>query len=259
MQRVRLIHWNAAEAGTRAERLRSAGYVVDWEALDPASLRRLREDPPSAVVIDLGRLPSHGRDVALGLRKYKPTRCVPLVFVEGAPEKVAGVQELLPDAIYTTWGEIDTSLRQAIAHPPAEPVVPRSSLDGYVGRPLPIKLGIKAKTVVALAGAPEGFEETLGELPDGVLLHRQTAGQCDLILWFVRSGEHLDRGMVQMAALAQHAPLWIAWPKKASGVVTDLSQQRVRATGLAAGLVDYKVCSIDATWSALLFTQRKAK
>lgn len=114
MHRIRLIHWNAAEARERAERLRSEGYNVDCEALkNAAALRRLREDPPNAVVIDLARLPSYGRDVALAIRHYKSTRHLPLVLVGGDPEKVARIKELLPDAVYTTWSRIRSSLRRS--------------------------------------------------------------------------------------------------------------------------------------------------
>jgi CheY-like chemotaxis protein len=257
MHRVRLIHWNAAEAEERADRLRSAGYEVVHEALDAAGLRRLREDPPSAVVIDLSRMPSQGRDVALGIRKTKATRFVPLVFVDGDPAKVARIKEILPDAVYTTWSQIQGSLKRAISHPPADPVVPRTLFDGYAGTPLPKKLGIKAHSVVALVDAPEGFEETLGELPEGVVLRRQARGRRDVTLWFTTSREDLDRRIGQMSAFAAKGGLWIAWPKKSSGAATDLSQGIVRAAGLAVGLVDFKVCAIDATWSGLRFTRRK--
>lgn len=258
MHRVRLIHWNAVEAEERAGRLRSAGYEVDCQQLDGgAALRQLRDDPPSAVVIDLSRLPSHGRDVAIALRKYKDTRHVPLVLVEGDPQKVARIRELLPDAVYTTWSDIGRSLESAIAHPPADPVVPGSVMAAYSGTPLPKKLGIKPSSAVSLVNAPQGFEETLGELPEGAVLQRQARDPCDVTLWFVRSSEELERGIQRMWPCAEQGGLWIAWPKKASGAVSDLSQAMVRQAGLDAGLVDFKVCSMDATWSGLRFTRRK--
>ncbi len=259
MTYVRLIHWNAAEAEERADELRSAGYGVVSDPLDQAGLRALRESPPSAVVIDLSRLPSQGRDVALGIRKYKATRQVPLVFVEGDPEKVARIKEMLPDAVYTTWNRIRNSLKRAIASPPIDPVVARSVMDAYAGTPLPKKLGIRANSVVALVGAPDGFEETLGELPEGVVFRRQLRGQPDVTLWFTRSRKDLDQGIERMGAFAEGGGLWIVWPKKSSGVTSNVSQGVVREVGLAAGLVDYKVCSIDETWSGLRFTRRKLK
>jgi hypothetical protein len=259
MQRVRLLHWNRAEAGERAQQLQSAGFDIIYEPLDAAGLRALRQDPPSAVVIDLGRAPSQGRDVALGLRKYKATRNVPLVFVGGEPNKVARLKELLPDAVYATWDDVGRSLERAIAHPPAEPVVPESVFAAYARTPLPKKLGIKANSVVALVGAPERFEGTLGELPEGASLHQGVCERCDLTLWFVSARKDLEARIEKMGTWAREGGLWILWPKKSSGVVSDLSQTAVREVGLASGLVDFKVCAVDATWSGLRFTQRKGE
>jgi hypothetical protein len=259
MKRVQLLHWNAEEAKERAERLRAVGYVVVWEIPGgSAFLRELGKNPPAAVVIDLSRLPSHGRDIALLIRQRKATRHIPLVFVEGDPTKVARIRELLPDAVYTSWEQIGHSLKEAIAHPPAEPVVPQSQFEAYAGKPVSEKLGIKAKSVVGLVGAPEGFEEVLGTLPEGAQLHEQVHRECNLIIWFTRSRAELEEGIERMATLAEGRPLWIAWPKKASRQATDLTQQYVREVGLAAGLVDYKICAIDETWSGLLFTRRKS-
>lgn len=261
MHRVRLIHWKASEAEERSQTLQSVGYEVECEALTPAGLRALRENPPNAVVIDLSRAPSQGRDLALGLRKAKSTRYVPLVFVGGDPKKVARIRDLLPDAAYTTWDEIRTSVEQAIAHPPSDPVVPDSVFAAYAGTPLPKKLGIRANSVVALVGAPEEFEETLGELPEAVVVQRSTDQRSDvapdLAMWFATSRGELEGRIEEMGAFADKGRLWIIWPKKASGVKSDLSQNVVRQIGLASGLVDYKVCAIDATWSGLCFTQRK--
>jgi CheY-like chemotaxis protein len=257
MYRLCLIHWNAAEAEERVHLLRSAGYEVAYEPLDAAVLRRLRADPPDAVVIDLSRLPSHGRDVGLAVRMSKATRHVPLVFVAGAAEKVARVKEQLPDAVYATWSQIGDALPHAIDHPPAEPVAPRSLFDGYSGTPLPKKLGIKPNSAVALVDAPVGFEDTLGELPEGAVHRRQAGAPADVTLWFIRSREDLESRIEEMGAFAERGGLWIIWPKKSSGIVSDLSQTAVREAGLASGLVDYKVCAVDATWSGLRFTRRK--
>jgi hypothetical protein len=254
---VYLVHWNAAEAEQRAGKLRDAGYVVDCRPLTPAVLRRLREDPPAAFVIDLGRLPSQGRDLGVGLRSYKSTRNVPLVFVGGDPEKVRRVRELLPDAVYTSRGRIRSALGRAIARPPADPVVPKSPMAGYAGAPLVKKLGIKEHAVVLLIGAPQGFERTLGKLPDGVVLRSRAGARCDLALWFVKSQKELNRRIEKMVGLAENGGLWIVWPKKSSGVAGDLTQPVVRKIGLAASLVDYKVCSIDATWTGLRFTRKR--
>jgi CheY-like chemotaxis protein len=91
-RRLRLVQWNAAEARGRAATLRAAGYVVNHAQVTPETLRELRRNPPAAVVIDLSRIPSHGRDVALAIRGSKTTRHIPIVFVEGDAKKVAGVK-----------------------------------------------------------------------------------------------------------------------------------------------------------------------
>ncbi len=260
MHRVRLIHWKAEEAAERIEKLRAAGYEVDYGAeMSPGTLRSWRDTPPAAFVIDLSRQPSQGRDVAMALRSYKTTRQTPLVFVEGEPEKVERIKRHLPDAVFTTWGRIRSALKQAIAKPPANPIVPESNLAGYSGTPLPKKLGIKPNSTVALVGAPKDFEQTLGELPEGVKFKKQANGRCDLIIWFIRMRAELYDRIKEMGELTGAGGLWIAWPKQASGVATDLNQNVVRDTGLASGLVDYKVCAIDATWSGLKFAQRKPK
>ena len=263
MNRIRLIHWNANEAAERIEQLRAADYQVDFAVLKGGGdLRDLATDPPDAVTIDLHRLPSAGRDMGLFLRKQKSTRRLPLVFAGGDLAKVARIKELLPDATYTSWSRIRESLDHAIRNPLADPVVPDSALAGYSGTPLPKKLGIKENMAVALIDAPDDFETTLGDVPIGVVFHRRQRGQspagCPLVIWFNRSRQDVDAGIRRMARdLPKNGRVWIAWPKKASGVVTDLAQPYVRKTGLAAGLVDYKICAIDKTWSGLLFTRRK--
>ncbi len=129
---------------------------------------------------------------------------------------------------------------------------------GYSGTPLPKKLGMKPGATVALVGAPADFEKTLGALPEGACLRAGLRGEADLIVAFVRSRAELRK---QLPALARRcgagAGLWLAWPKKSSGVATDLSEDAVRAAGLAAGLVDFKVCAIDATWSGHRFAPRR--
>ena len=254
---VRLILWNADEAGQRAQRLRAAGYDTISAPFDAAAWRVLREEPLDAVVIDLTRAPSQGRDVAVGLRKYKATRHVPLVFAGGDPKKVERIKTLLPDAVYTSWNRIGDSLKEAIANPLADPVVPGSIMEAYAGTPLPKKLGIKTGSAVFLANAPNGFEQTLGDLPQDVLLHRDSHRGSDVTLWFSTSKAELDGDVAQMAKRAEKGGLWIIWPKKSSGVESDLSQTVVRQVAMAAGLVDFKVCAIDETWSGLRFSQKK--
>jgi hypothetical protein len=130
---------------------------------------------------------------------------------------------------------------------------------GYSGTPLLQKLGMKAAQRVALLNAPRGFADTLGALPEEVALHTDLRGRApfDLLLFFTQERADLARRFPRLAdRLASAGGLWVAWPKKASGVATDLTENDVRDIGLAAGLVDNKVCAIDETWSGLRFVFR---
>ena len=133
----------------------------------------------------------------------------------------------------------------------------KSALDGYSGRPLVKKLGIKAGMTVGLVNEPEEFRQALGELPPGVSFQKGASSQYPLQVWFVRSRRELLEGVSGMAAQVERGSLWIAWPKKGSRLASDLGEQVVRESGLAVGLVDYKICAMDATWSGLLFARRK--
>ncbi len=127
---------------------------------------------------------------------------------------------------------------------------------GYSGTPLVKKLGIKEGSRVALVNAPDDFQATLGELPD-VKLMKSTTKSLDLILFFVLSERILVRDFAKLSArLTSNGMIWIAWPKKSSGVATDLTFERVQRIGLDAGLVDVKICAIDETWSGLKFVYR---
>lgn len=254
MARIQLVHWNAPNARERVKSLREEGHVVVAGTPD---LNKLRARPPEAMLIDLERLPMQGRDLGMWMRSAAKTRHVPLVFLGGEREKVARVKEQLPDAIYATWRGVRGAVSRALKRTPKDPVRPASVLAGYSGTPLPKKLGIKPGARVLLANAPDGFERTLGEVPDGVRLRRGTAGASDLVIWFPRSLAELERRARKMGALGDG--LWVAWAKRSSGVPTDLNGNEVRRIGLANGLVDYKICAIDETWSGLKFARRKNK
>lgn len=257
--RVRLVHWKAEEVGERAARLEAEGYEVDGEVPGTSiGVKALREDPPTAFVIDLGRLPSHGREVALALRQSKALRGIPIVFVGGAAAKVAKVKAELPDAVYAEWDGVGPALREAIANPPAEPVVPGPASVAGQGRPLAQKLGIKEGTTVALLDAPEGFEATLEPLPADVALRRGNRGARQITVWFVGARAELERRFDEVAAAVGEGTLWVAWPKRSSGVESDVTEDVVRDVALPAGLVDTKVCAIDATWSGLRLTRRRS-
>ncbi len=117
------------------------------------------------------------------------------------------------------------------------------------------KLGIHEGWRVALVGAPEGF--SVGGLPAGVEIRRSTRGDADLTVWFVRSRAALERRITAMAPRGRSSGLWIAWPKRASSLASDLSDEVVRRTAIDLGLVDFKVCAIDSDWSGLRFNLRQ--
>ncbi|HYB94192.1 MAG TPA: response regulator [Vicinamibacterales bacterium] len=250
---VRLIHWNQDEGLERRRQLEAFGFETAFECGDSLSAARLvKASPPDAVVIDLSRLPSAGREVAQSLRSVKATRHLPIVFVGGEPEKVARTRQLLPDATYTTWGRIRHALTKAITHPVTNPIVP----DHRVwGTPLTTKLGIKPGFKVALLAAPRGFADTLIPLPANVTFTARPAG-ADLFLCFARKQPELQAHLLALRH-AERQTAWLIWPKKAAKVESDLDGNVVRETGLAAGWVDFKVCSVDDTWSGLAFKRRR--
>ena len=129
---------------------------------------------------------------------------------------------------------------------------------GYSGTPLPKKLEIKERTRVATVGAPADFAETLGPLPPGARLQRGVSAPHDLTIWFITSRRQLEGDLRKVMPARGEGSLWVAWPKKASGVKTDVTEDVLREVILPHGMVDRKVCAIDATWSGLLFSWRKS-
>lgn len=134
---------------------------------------------------------------------------------------------------------------------------PAPALAGYSGTPLPKKLGIKPGGTVALVDAPRGFRRTLGALPAGAKLRAGLAAPADLVLWFAPDLRRFEARLPEVLRALGRDGVWIMWPKKASGVATDLTESAVRGGALAVGLVDFKVCAVDATWSGLKFTVRR--
>lgn len=130
---------------------------------------------------------------------------------------------------------------------------------GYSGTPLPQKLGIKPGHRIAVLNAPVGFPAALGDLPSDVTLATSLAGKApfDVIVLFCKASKALGAGFSRAAARLDSAGgLWVAWPKKSSGMPSDLTENTIRDLGLGAGLVDNKVCAIDETWSGLRFVVR---
>ncbi|MDQ3850663.1 MAG: DUF3052 domain-containing protein [Actinomycetota bacterium] len=129
---------------------------------------------------------------------------------------------------------------------------------GYSGTPLVRKMGLGAGMRAHFAGAPGHFRALLGELPDGVRVLARPAPGLDLAVLFVTARADLERRLPRLhAKLASAGMLWVAWPKRAAKVPTDVTEDVVREVALPRGLVDVKVCAIDETWSGLKLVIRR--
>lgn len=247
MPLIRFITWSQ-----RAVKI--PGFTVDASPhRSTRFLSTIRDLAPAAILIDLDKSPSHGRALAILLRSSKSTREIPIVFAGGQPEKIARIRADLPGSAFTDWKNVAKSIKQAIRDGP-QPAVP-NYMRQFSGSSLPKKLGLKDE--VAILNAPETFEEQLGDL-DNVSLRPAISRNTNLVIWFVRSRTELEDGLDLMAArLPESRSIWIAYPKRTSRYSTDLTQTDLRALALRTGLVDYKICAIDADWSALKFTRRK--
>ncbi len=256
--KLRVIQWKEDELDRKAKPLVLAGHEIDSRPFTgPSSLKDLAAHPPDAVIIDLDRAPSQGRDLAVALKHRAATRSIPLVMAGGEAKKVAKIVELLPNLTYCDWSRVRGAVRKAIKQDQSTDP-PDSVFAAYKGRPLPAKLGIKPKDRVALLGAPSGFKKILGKLPPGAKLAGQAHGPFSVVLLFVKTRKAFERRFAVAArACEERGRLWIVWPKKSSGMAKDIDQKVVRAFGLDAGWVDFKIVSVDPTWTALCFVRRK--
>ena len=256
---IRVVSWKPDLAREHARALEESGFSVDASPLiTGGGIGQFRANRPAAILIDLDRLPSHGREVAVALRNSKSTRHIPLVFAGGVGEKVERIREELPDAEFTGWNGVARALKKALRSAPVEPIQPVTHMQRYAGSSLVKKLGFTPKMKSAVLGAPENFAEKLGELPEGVEVRAQLTADTKLAIWFVRSRQELESEIDLLSVrLPAGSSMWIVHPKQTGRYRVDFNQNDVRAAGLAAGLVDYKVCAVDADWSGLKFTQKK--
>jgi hypothetical protein len=134
------------------------------------------------------------------------------------------------------------------------------TLAGYSGTPLAKKLGIAAGHRVKTHGAPPHYQDLLAPLPEGVTISARLRGQVDVWHLFTTTRRELAGALGDaIAATEAGGVIWISWPKKTSGVPTDVTEDRIRDLVLPLGLVDVKVCAVDETWSALKLLRRKAR
>src|SRR6202011_295253 len=168
-------------AKDRAKLLKAAGFAADSSPMQGSGIvGQMREFAPDAVVIDLDRLPSQGREMAIMLCGSKSTRHIPIVFAGGQPEKVARIRAELPDAVYTSWNSVESAIALAITLPPPNPVRPTPHMERWSDSNLVRKLGISPKMQVSILGAPDGFEEVLGDLPENVVTSTRLGKQAKL-------------------------------------------------------------------------------
>lgn len=135
-----------------------------------------------------------------------------------------------------------------------------SAVPGYSGTPLAKKLGIKAGCRMFVTGAPTDYPRLVAPLPAGVRKVKTIDGATDLIHIFVTARKDLERGLKSaMRLMRSDAAIWVSWPKKSSGVATDITEQTIRDVALPMGLVDIKVCAVDEVWSGLKVVVRKER
>lgn len=257
--RVFYVHWQEAEARARVATTRVAGFTLEWATLNhPAgkpTWKALRANPPHAVLIDLARLPAHGRAVAIVLRENGKTRYVPIVFVGGDPAKVARIRKEVPDAIYCEWDGLEQALRTAVTTPP--PLLPKGA-ERVKHKPLAKKLGLAEDMRVWLDRAPEGFVDSLSNVPKGVSWETRARGAHELAIVFVERaveiGDALERAV---SRLGERGAVWLAWPKKSAGSKTDITMVAIGLAAKARGLSGYKICSFDEKWAGVRLGRRR--
>ena len=261
MARVYLVHWHDAECQDLAAPLRAAGHDVYCHSL-PNRAPSWGDFQTEIAVISLARLPAHGREVADWVWSAKKRRHLPIVFTDGKADKVVETKVRFPDAIYCNEEDIVrvvddiVSGRRSAAPAPEERRKTAESAKLPSATPLAKKLGIVNGVRFALVNAPAGFVQTLNAPPTAIP-SRSFSSSCDVVLLFARSAAEMTRRLaVIRRSMKPTASVWLAWPKRTSGIATDLTDEVVRQLGLRSELVDVKVCAIDETWSGLKFVVR---
>ena len=236
--------------------VRQAGFEAEFEP-DPNGAvvaRAIKSSLPDAILIDLSRLPSQGREMAVWLRNQKKTREIPIVFFGGETEKVDRIKSVIPDAGYATETTVGRLLKKACARRAANPVVPPSAMERFAAKSAAQKLGIIAASTVAVMDAPRDYALVLGAMPADVEFFEDPPEARDVTLWFIRDAEAMLSALRQMRAIAAKTKLWILWPK---GQTNRFREGSIREMGIENGLVDYKICSVNEQWSGILFARKK--
>ena len=234
MRTVRLFHRRPSEAEPLITALREAGYhVIYHPGTQAPSAREIQEAATLAVVIDLSRLPSHGRNVGAWLRGSKTTRQIPLIFVGGEPAKVAAIQKEIPDATYASHARLIGALKRV--KPLKDPVIPKQMMQSDSQRTAAQKLGIREGMRVGLIDPPAGYARVIGTLPEGVVL-RSTAAEKVREPWpadaVVRARSRRVRGVSPDAA---HAGVDGSLVDRVAEGTLGRIEWKLRARGRAGG------------------------
>jgi hypothetical protein len=187
--------------------LRALGFdATPYLSLGAKGFRGIRQDPPHAILIDLTRLPSYGKAMGVLLRQQKSLGAIPLVFVEGDPDKAAQVRAVLPDAVYTTWAKAEAAIRRAIRQAPPESMPPRDP-----GTPL---LGQTRHR----RGVPRGAAAPAGGVRTARRPHPKAGGRSRCGDGLLPESAALGRELPDLAGMMRKGRrVWVLWPKKASG------------------------------------------
>lgn len=273
MRTIKLLSWHS-DLPAKAATLARKDLTIDSTQLVRTSevIGELARLNPAALVLDLDKLPSNSREIALMLRTSKSARHIPILFAgeltsttpDTLPEKFARLRSELPDIPYATWPNASKALATLLKHPPIKPPIvpaPRTYTTS-----LPQKLGIVSASSksqdkprqIALLAAPENFHSHLGDLPDTISFATRITLKTHLAICFIRSIADLSATLDLLTVrLPEGASAWIAYPKRTTAHQRDFNENDVRNLALASGLVDYKICSIDTAWSGMKFAHRK--
>jgi hypothetical protein len=257
MPTIKLLSWHD-DVKIKAASLKRRGLQIDAAPLIKISsvVGELARLSPSVLVLDLDKVPSRSREVVIAIRTSKAARHIPILFAGGVPDKIDRLRTEFPDIKFAPWPEAQHAIAALLQNPPATP--PKIPERDYSATSLSKKLGIREDMRIALLAAPDGFEEILGDLPPKTTLTPRITTVTNLALCFIRSLDDLAATLeILTLRLPRPASAWIIYPKRSGRHRADFNENHVRDQALTAGLVDYKVCSVDADWSALKFAHRK--
>lgn len=261
MNQILYVHWKPAEASAEVKTLKQAGHSVQvFSSHGGVRVSDIHDSMPDVVVINLDRLPSHGRATAQWLRTTSSTRKIPIVFCGGQPAKVDLARQLLADAVFCNREELADAVQTALSHP--QVAVPTTACST---KPLWQKLEIQAGQRLIQLSGPTHLKNFLGDaLPPKVSLRRLVdpaklqAAQADTILLFAPNSDYLKHAFpLVVKATATDRPVWIFWPKKTSALASDLTQGELLKWVRSRGWNDLKICRVDDDWAGQLFRRKR--